>query len=172
MAPMPLTWSVVVIADVFPINHDLLPCLVCSSRLWFLAHPQLLIILYLTWLWGFPLTSFRPPCFSSTLSLHLVAIVQVWNMVNMQAKKRTIPELYLSNNAEGQTTVTLWRRETRIDCLGLRRRSAARRHHRNRQLFSPRKRHGEAERGREGEEPFFAGGDARASGRLQTRTDA
>ena len=25
MAPMPLRWSVVVIADVFPINHDLLP---------------------------------------------------------------------------------------------------------------------------------------------------
>ena len=59
--------------------------------------------------------------------------------------EQTIPELCRTNNAEGQTNVTLWRRETRIDCLGLRRRSAARRHHRNRQLFSLRKRHREAE---------------------------
>ena len=81
--------------------------------------------------------------------------------------EQTIPELCRTNNAEGQTTVTLWRRETRIDCLGLRRRSAARRHHRNRQLFSLRKRHREAERGEAEAEPFFAGGDARASGRLQ-----
>ena len=60
--------------------------------------------------------------------------------------EQTIPELCRTNNAERQTNVTLWRRETRIDCLGLHRRSAARRHHRNRQLFSLRKRHREAER--------------------------
>ena len=93
----------------------------------------------------------------------------------MKAKEQ--PELCRTNNAEGQTTVTLGRRETRIDCLGLRRRSAARRHHRNRQLFSPRKRHREAERdvAERGEEPFFAGGDARAGERataMDGRTNA
>ena len=87
--------------------------------------------------------------------------LELWPVVNMKANR-----LLLSYVAEGQTTVTLWRRETRIDCLGLRRRGAARlRHHRNRQLFSPRKRHGEAERARN---PFLREATPeRAGGRLQ-----
>ena len=84
----------------------------------------------------------------------------------------TIPELCRTNNAEGQTNVTLWRREARIDCLGLRLRSAARRHHRNRQLFSLRKRHRETERDEaEARNPFLREATPERAGDCNGRTD-